>query len=38
MVAAEKKCYEENDTYYMNIFNRDNYIRAESGMAFIEEK
>lgn len=38
MLAAEKKCYEEHDTYYLNIFNRDNYIRADSGMSAKHER
>lgn len=35
MAAAVKKYHEERDTYYLGTFNRDNYIRADSGAFFV---
>lgn len=32
MAAAVKKYHEERDTYYLGTFNRENYIRADSGL------
>lgn len=32
MAAAVKKYHEERDTYYLGTFNRDNYIRADTGL------
>lgn len=35
MAAAVKKYHEERDTYYLGTFNRDNYIRADTGLYWI---
>lgn len=32
MAAAVKKYHEERDTYYLGTFNRDNYIRDDTGV------
>lgn len=32
MAAAVKKYHEERDTHYLGTFNRDNYIRADTGV------
>lgn len=35
MAAAVKKYHEERDTYYLGTFNRENYIRADTGAFLI---
>lgn len=34
MAAAVKKFNEERDTFYLGAFNRDNYIRADTGVCW----
>lgn len=35
IATAEKKYYEERDTYYLNTINRNNYISANTGKRFV---